>query len=293
MTPDSIADSFRAACLAELRALKPGNVHVHAAGHRMTVADFERSADAAAPWIAAAGLRVGARILKAVEATRAAVGMNTNLGIVLLAAPFAAAAEAADSVATSGVTTTGVAADGALRPALARVLDSLDVEDAELAFRAIRLAEPAGLGEAPAHDVRAPATATLLDAMRAAADRDRIAYQYATAYADVFGLGLDSLAAAEARLGPGPWAAASLHLALLAAVPDSHIARKYGCARAREVMEQARTLLSRVEPGPAAQAELLAFDAALKAAGLNPGTTADLTVATLFAARLQRRLAAG
>jgi triphosphoribosyl-dephospho-CoA synthase len=33
--------------------------------------------------------------------------------------------------------------------------------------------------------------------------------------------------------------------------------------------------------------ELLAFDASLKARGLNPGTSADLTVATLFAAALQ------
>ena len=32
--------------------------------------------------------------------------------------------------------------------------------------------------------------------------------------------------------------------------------------------------------------ELLAFDAELKAAGINPGTSADLTVATVFAHRL-------
>ena len=34
-------------------------------------------------------------------------------------------------------------------------------------------------------------------------------------------------------------------------------------------------------------APLLTFDAALKRVGLNPGTTADLTVACLFAARLE------
>ena len=33
--------------------------------------------------------------------------------------------------------------------------------------------------------------------------------------------------------------------------------------------------------------ELLEWDAVLKARGINPGTTADLTVATLFAHRLQ------
>ena len=37
---------------------------------------------------------------------------------------------------------------------------------------------------------------------------------------------------------------------------------------------------------------LLAWDAELKAAGINPGTSADLTVATLFAHRLRNHLAA-
>ena len=38
--------AYLEACALELRALKPGNVHVHAAGHGMTAADFERSAAA-------------------------------------------------------------------------------------------------------------------------------------------------------------------------------------------------------------------------------------------------------
>jgi triphosphoribosyl-dephospho-CoA synthase len=43
---------------------------------------------------------------------------------------------------------------------------------------------------------------------------------------------------------------------------------------------------------PGREANLLKFDAELKAAGINPGTSADLTVATLFAAALQHGLAA-
>jgi len=43
---------------------------------------------------------------------------------------------------------------------------------------------------------------------------------------------------------------------------------------------------------PALQADLLKIDAELKAAGINPGTSADLTVATLFAAALQHGLRA-
>ncbi len=122
-----IAAAFTAACRDELDAPKPGNVHHFAPGRRKTAADFVRSAEAAAPALAAPGARVGARILAAVEATFATVGSNTNLGIILLCAPLAAAAEARPA---------------GLRDALAGVLDTLDVADAELAFRAIVLASP-------------------------------------------------------------------------------------------------------------------------------------------------------
>ena len=90
---NAIAEAFIAACRDEIEAPKPGNVHVFADGHGMTVTDFLRSAEAAAPALSNPSLPVGARILAAVEATFAAAGMNTNLGIILLCAPLAAAAE--------------------------------------------------------------------------------------------------------------------------------------------------------------------------------------------------------
>ena len=84
---------------AELEALKPGNVHRFEAGHGMTVEDFETSADISAPFLCARGAGVGARVLRAVSATRKAVGQNTNLGILLLCAPLATAAERGEGVA--------------------------------------------------------------------------------------------------------------------------------------------------------------------------------------------------
>lgn len=74
-----IATAFIAACADEIAALKPGNVHVHAAGHGMSAADFTRSAAEAAPALSARGAPLGRRILEAVAATRRAVGQNTNL----------------------------------------------------------------------------------------------------------------------------------------------------------------------------------------------------------------------
>ncbi|MEM7192580.1 MAG: triphosphoribosyl-dephospho-CoA synthase, partial [Pseudomonadota bacterium] len=94
LTASAIATAFQGACLAELDALKPGNVHRFGndQSNANGVADFEASAAAAAPIMGMDGLTVGERIEKAVAATREVVEHNTNLGIVLLAAPLAQAA---------------------------------------------------------------------------------------------------------------------------------------------------------------------------------------------------------
>jgi triphosphoribosyl-dephospho-CoA synthase len=271
---DRVAAAYIEACLAELDAPKPGNVHRFAPGHRMEVADFIRSAEASAGPIAAKGARVGRRIGEAVEATLSAVGQNTNLGIILLCAPLAAAAEDADN---------------ALRPALSAVLDRLDRTDAVEVFAAITAANPGGLGRAPKHDVNAPVVATLREAMAEAADRDRIARQYVTTYEDIFSLGLPALVAARRRHGDTRWSTLAVYLTFLAALPDTHIARKFDSSVAEAVRRDAEgwrdTLAATPDPSRLADG-LLNWDATLKSRGVNPGTSADLTVATLFASSL-------
>jgi triphosphoribosyl-dephospho-CoA synthase len=260
---ERVAAAFLEACRIEVRALKPGNVHLHAAGHGMSVADFEASAAAAAPAIGRPGLGVGGRILEAVRATRAVVGCNTNLGIVLLAAPLAQAMFDGDG--------------GSLRARLERVLDRLDVADARLAYEAIRLAAPGGLGRSDRHDVREEPTVTLLEAMAAAAERDRVAAQYATGYRDVFAIGVRRLEIARARWHSEEWAAAAAYLAFLARLPDSHIARKFGKEAAEAVRRHAVPLhraLCRAADPQRLEARLMAFDDNLKGRGLNPGTSA-------------------
>ena len=88
MLEQLLSEKYRNACMAELTAIKPGNVHMFADGHGMVVQDFIQSANVSAPAIAQLGLTVGERILNATQATWNAVGCNTNLGIVLLAAPM-------------------------------------------------------------------------------------------------------------------------------------------------------------------------------------------------------------
>ena len=263
---------YRKACLTELRALKPGNVHIHSDGHGMTIADFERSAEVSAAPLCAWGQPIGRRIRDATVATRSALGANTNLGILLLAAPLIAAAQSW--------------AAGALRHALASTLNGLTVEDAIDVYEAIRLARPAGLGAVTEQDIDAAPTVDLRKAMGLAADRDRVARQYATCYADIFELGIVRLR--EARLASvGPEHSASYaYMSFLASFPDSHIARKFGRECAETVRLQANTIvhgLRSAEDIERRSSILLEFDRTLKAQGFNPGTSADLTVASLLA----------
>ncbi|WP_281413052.1 triphosphoribosyl-dephospho-CoA synthase [Aureimonas sp. OT7] len=260
---DEIAALFIMACRAELEALKPGNVHRFEAGHGMTVEDFETSADISAPFLCARGAGVGARVLRAVSATRKAVGQNTNLGILLLCAPLAKAAERTE---------------GPLRTQLQTVLADMSPQDAEDTFRAIALAAPGGLGTAPEADVRQQPHIGLRAAMRLAADRDLIARQYANGFADIFDIGVP-LAAGR----PMERAAQDVFLAFATAAPDSHVARKFGHATATDLMYRFRALAG------APQEALATFDRVLKAEGLNPGTSADMTVASLFAAALDEK----
>jgi triphosphoribosyl-dephospho-CoA synthase len=265
---------FIEACFAELDALKPGNVHRYAPGHRMDVGDFVRSARVSAPHIGRPGSRVGARVRGAVDATLAAVGQNTNLGIVLLCAPLAAAAEAAK---------------GDLRSSLSVLLSRLDSQDAADVFAAIAAANPGGLGRAPEHDVHEPPTVSLLEAMRAAADRDRIARQYVTDYEDVFLLGLGALRNAGRQGLSSARSTLAVYLTFLADFPDTHVARKFGFATAEALRQEAAVWRRKVEEtaDPAALIPALRqWDMALKARRVNPGASADLTVATLFASML-------
>jgi triphosphoribosyl-dephospho-CoA synthase len=276
LTETEVARAFHDACVAELDALKPGNVHRFADDPRMSVADFETSARVAAGPLAHAEASVGERIRASVAATIDAVGHNTNLGIILLSAPLASAAQND--------------ATGDLCKRLAEVLAALTVEDARQVYAAIREANPGGLGEVARHDVGTEPAITLLDAMKAVEGHDRIAWNYSHDFADIFGHGLPRLKEALAHFRSQSWAITSVYLGFLATTPDTLIERKFGTAQAIEVQEEAKTLAARLDasedPG-AIKPALKHFDRSLKSRRLNPGTSADLSVATLFAASLQ------
>ncbi len=275
MSPEVIREAWLRACAWDVAVRKPGNVSRHSDGHGMQAQTFLDSAAASLDGLCATGARVGERIESAVAASWARVGCNTNLGIVLLCAPLAAAAERVD------------AADG-LRAAIADVIEGLDVADAEAAFRAIVRASPGGLGEAPEQDVHTPPSLTLREAMTLAAGRDRIAAQYRDAMAELFEVGLPALAGSDDPATVDDRAVQRLYLGWLASGPDSHIVRKHGPALAQSVLNEALPWWSRARAGESLDADpaWADWDRSLKSRRINPGTSADLTVATLMLAWL-------
>lgn len=281
-----IERAFLHACGWDVAVRKPGNVSRLSPGHGMQAQQFLDSAQACVAALTRPGASVGARIEGAVEATWARVGCNTNLGIVLLCAPIAAACERLDASQRSAA---------GLRAELAAVLAGLDRDDAAAAFRAIVRASPGGLGDAPEQDVHKPPQLTLREAMALAAERDRIARQYRDGAAELFELALPRVDAAVLALAqpvpaqPDAAQAAAVqrvYLAWLASATDSHIVRKWGPAVAQTVLNEAMPWAACAEAGlrPEAEPGFAAWDLSLKTRGLNPGTSADLTVATLMLA---------
>ena len=265
--------AFLRACDLDVAVRKPGNVSAASAGHGIHAPIFRAAARAAAGPLFADGDPVGRRIELAVNAAYAAVGCNANLGIVLLCAPIAAALEETRAARSAA----------ALRQGVEQRLRALDVDDARAAFRAIVRANPGGLGYAGEQDVRDVPTMNLVEAMRLAAARDSIARQYANGFADVFDCGVP-LFERVARTSPEQ-AMLATFIAFLRRWPDSHVARKHGDYVASELCRDAAARTDRYgdDAARATPADIAAWDAELKARGINPGTSADLAVATAFA----------
>ncbi len=280
LTRSILEKLYRQACDIELQAFKPGNVSVYADGHDMTVEDFQISAEVSAAPICNPEYSLGEKIYYAVKATRAAVGCNTNLGIILLCAPLIQAASQ-------------ITPDLDWQQAVRHLLTLTTVADANWVFKAIALAGPGGLGETEEHDVHQTASITLTEAMQLAGDRDRIALQYANGYKDIFDFAVLRYNWWLSQGRDLSWAAVFVYAELLSRFPDSHIERKYGKKYTDLVATRMRQFLEEfgltADLTPVKQ-QLYNVDAEFKSIGVNPGTTADMTVATILSVLIEEHL---
>ncbi|MCK9607260.1 MAG: triphosphoribosyl-dephospho-CoA synthase [Methylomonas sp.] len=274
----ALTDAYIHACEVELQAFKPGNVSVFSDGHDMTVDDFRLSAEVSAAPLTNPAYSLGEKIYYAVKATHQAVACNTNLGIILLCAPLMQASQLSDRPVD-------------LRQALDDVLNNSTEQDADWVFRAILLASPGGLGESEQQDVHRQATVTLLQAMRIAADKDRIALLYTNCFKDIFDFAILTYNRAFVLSGDSGWAALKVYAEMLARYPDSHIERKYGKQYSEWIAEEMALLCKAMDTANKPEEVLpmlYRIDEAFKAKKINPGTTADITVATVLVVLLEQ-----
>ncbi|MBL4884001.1 MAG: triphosphoribosyl-dephospho-CoA synthase [Planctomycetaceae bacterium] len=266
-----LAGIIETACLWEAEAPKAGNVHPKASFDDVSYEDFVHSARIAAFMLARVDTRgVSQSILDAVRAVNMQVGKNTNLGIVLLLGPMVA-----------------VAKDQTLQQGLPSILDALNVEDSCRIYEAINIAKPGGLSQVGEQDVLATPTENVRSVMELAQQRDTIAKQYTNNFQDVLDFGLTRLAHWwSATQGNRNQAIVGLHLDWMANYPDTLILRKCGAKIAEESAARAKEVLeSNWSEAPQSLEKFAEFDDWLRTDSnkRNPGTSADLVAACLFA----------
>jgi triphosphoribosyl-dephospho-CoA synthase len=271
--PSDVSAMVSIACLLEAGAPKPGNVSPGRPFKDMKYEDFAASALAIAPVLGQATQRpLGETIRDAIRATRRWTPANTNLGIVLLLSPLARAL---------------LSGTAPLRVQLEEVLAETTVADATAAYAGIREAAAGGLGSVQGQDLAETPTISLVEAMKLAADRDSVASEYATTFAITFETGLPALRDARGLGLPWREAVVETYLTILAAHPDTLIARKLGREAAEDVSYRAAAIqrLGGVR-SDAGRTALEQFDVELRDPHnrRNPGTTADLTCSAIFVA---------
>ena len=269
------------ACLLEVCASKPGNVHRGADFEDTTFNDFVVSAELLGQAIdSRATDELGQLILSGVQATRSLVKVNTNLGIVLLICPLAILAN-----------------DGDLSPtALRKMLKNSTAEDASNIYKAIQLAGPGGLGNSSEMDVSGEAPKNILDAMQFSSDQDQIAQAYANNFQQIFDDVVPLLETGQQHFESINEVIIYAHVSMLARYGDSLIKRKCGeddSNHARMLACKALEALvtSNREAYYLAVGEL---DFWLRSDGnrRNPGTTADLITAGIFTAIINENISA-
>ncbi|PHS11334.1 MAG: triphosphoribosyl-dephospho-CoA synthetase [Blastopirellula sp.] len=265
------------ACMLEVSAPKPGNVHRGADFENLTFQDFLASAIAIAPAMEAASkTSLGDTILRAVTATQDLVQTNTNLGIILLLAPLCSIPE-----------------DQELSAGIKKVLEQLTVEDTARVYEAIRLAQPGSMGKSDEMDIADSPPEDLLAAMKESADHDLVAKQYTNQFSIVLNeasvwlteKNLDSLSLSQRII--------HTHVRLMSGYPDSLIARKCGADLANMSAVLASRAIEAGEPfSEPYLLELSSLDFWLRSDNnrRNPGTTADIVTAGLFVALRQGHL---
>ena len=295
-----VARCLELAILLEVGAHKPGNVSVITNFENTFYSHFLASAVAASSSFEAAAQKGIAVSQGKIDASDVGVGQiikrcisdintwqhggNTLLGAVILLSPVA--------IAAGMISQTGNFDLQLLRRSLKRIIESTTPVDAVNMYTAIGIANPSGLGKAPALDVTDPNSVnriidekiSLYEVFKIAEKYDSICSEWVNNYPITFDFAYPSLVK-RLQLGGDPvHAIIQTFLEVLAEVPDTFIARKTSIQKSREISLQARQILNVGGVGTqVGRKRLKEFDKELRSASniLNPGTTADIIATAL------------
>jgi triphosphoribosyl-dephospho-CoA synthase len=202
--------------------------------------------------------RIGEIIRHAVRDTNCHEGGNTHFGAFILLIPLVYGKDIPGAIAAIGKTDTSDAVAFykafAMTSVKMNASDEIDVNDPH-ALTLIRDREM-----------------TLLDIMGHSAANDMVAREWVTGF-PLVRRGADLLN----ELGPGRRSIVETFLTLLATEPDTFIAKKHGPEVARETMLRARDVLDGKLPVQQLDEDCIQRD-------INPGSIADITIASIYIA---------
>jgi triphosphoribosyl-dephospho-CoA synthase len=202
--------------------------------------------------------RIGEIIKHAVRDTNCHDGGNTHFGAFILLIPL---------IYGNGI------------PGALTAIEKTDVSDAVAFYKAFAMTS-VKMNATDDLDVHDPHTLTiirdremtLLDVLRHSAANDMVAREWVTGF-PLTRRGADLLR----QFGPGRESIVNTFLTLLASEPDTFIIKKHGNEVAQETMLLAREVLD-------GKRSLVDFDADCIERDINPGSIADILIASLFIA---------
>ena len=288
MNAEEIAKMAQIASALEVSGYpKPGNVHRTRDFPDMEFEDFVISGIVIGDTIREACMNVdidnpqlGRYILQAVSETDRWIKNNTNLGIVMMTTPIAVAAAISDSFED-------------IRQNVKLLMGNTSVDDACDLYDAINIADAGGMGDQDEYDVASDNAKaelrennqTMYDVLKISAPWDMLAREMTSDMPAVFEIGYPIYHELKESKSKNE-ACVLTFLTILSQVPDTLISRKYGSDEALKISMMTRDLLNLKNESDFWD-KVKEFDEFLFKNKYNPGTTADLTAASIFVSYLK------
>lgn len=283
MNPNEIAKLAQIASTFEVSGYpKPGNVHRTRDFDDMVFEDFLISGIVIGDSVREACSNVdvnnpelGKYILQAVSETDRWIKNNTNLGIVMMTMPIAVAASISNNF-------------DEIRDNICLLMSNTSVDDACDLYDAINIADAGGMGDQDEYDVASENAKnelrnnnqTMFDVLKISAPWDMLAREMTSDMPAVFEIGYPTYSKLKKENSLN-YSCIMTFLTILSQVPDTLISRKYGEDEALKVSMMTRDLLKLKDSSDFFE-KIEEFDDYLFKNNLNPGTTADLTMSSIF-----------